>query len=107
MGALSNPTVAGDKAEKENAKSEAAPAKKEEPKGLFGAPPTFSFSQPPTGGLFGAKTDAKPLFGGLETVKPTEEKPANGNLFGSGAALWKPAVGGEFGGQKVESKQEP
>lgn len=76
---------------------------------MFGADiPKFSFAAPPNGGLFGAKPTAegeqpKPLFGGLNTIKPTEEKPAtSGNLFGSGSTLWKPAVGGEFGGKKIE-----
>lgn len=75
---------------------------------MFGSDiPKFSFTAPPNGGLFGAKPadgeQPKPLFGGLNTIKPTEEKSATSkNLFGSGSTLWKPAVGGEFGGKKLE-----
>ena len=89
-------------------KDEKGPAADEKPKGsLFGGDlPKFSFTVPTNGSLFGAKPadgeQQKPLFGGLNTIKPAEEKPATGNLFGSGSVLWKPASGGEFGGQKLE-----
>ena len=75
---------------------------------MFGEKPTFSFTAVSNnGGLFGftkpdeVKTESKPLFGGLNTIKPQSPKPVTNNLFGSGSNLWKPASGGEFGGQKL------
>jgi hypothetical protein len=66
---------------------------------LFGAKPaeasTPLFTFKPAETKPEEKAEPKPLFGGLNTIKSVEAKPATtGNLFGSGSTLWQqPAVG--------------